>query len=159
MPYLPHNSTVVVVDSYMIDREGMIKTLKYHLKRAQDRMKTQADKKRTEREFAVGEWVYLKLQPYKQGTVANRPSEKLSPRFFGPFQLIDRIGKVAYRLKLPILAQIHPVFHVSQLKKATGFANCLTELPTLDNASRDSTKQPAAILERRMVRRGNKAVA
>ncbi|PKI61860.1 hypothetical protein CRG98_017758 [Punica granatum] len=159
MPYLPHDSTVAAVDSYMTDREGMIKTLKYHLKRAQDRMKTQADKKRTEREFAIGDWVYMKLQPYRQGTVANRPSEKLSPSFFGPFQVIDRIRKVAYRLKLPTSAQIHPIFHVSQLKKAIGSTNCSTELPTPDNVSGDANKQPSAILERRLVRRGNKAAA
>ncbi|PKI43982.1 hypothetical protein CRG98_035658 [Punica granatum] len=122
-------------------------------------MKTQADKKRTEREFAIGDWVYLKLQPYRQGTVANRPSDKLSPRFFGPFQVIDRIGKVAYRLKLPTSAQIHPVFHVSQLKKAIGSTNCSIELPTPDNVSGDANKKPSAILERRMVRKGNKAAA
>ncbi|PKI36770.1 hypothetical protein CRG98_042847 [Punica granatum] len=159
MPYFPRDSTVAAVDAYMTDREDMVRTLKYHLRRARDRMKAQADKKRIEREFLVGDSVYLNLQPYRQGTVANRSSEKLSPRFFGPFEILDKIGKVAYKLKLPDSAQIHPVFHVSRLKKAIRTTNYSTQLPVLEGGSSDKTKQPVAILERRLVRRGNRAVA
>ena len=83
-------------------------------------MKHYANKLRTEREFAVRDWVYLRLQPYRQSSLALQRSMKLSPRFYGPFQVLSRVEKVAYELKLPNSANIHPVFHVSLLKKKLG---------------------------------------
>ena len=80
-------------------------------------MKAQADKNRTEREFEEGESVFLKLQPYVQSSIASRNHQKLSFRFYGPFKILQRVGKVAYKLDLPVDAKIHPVIHVSQLKK------------------------------------------
>lgn len=89
-----------------------------HLLRAQQRMKVQADKKRSEREFAVGDWVFLKAQPYAQTSLAVRSNHKLAFRYFGPFQVTARVGAVAYRLQLPPGCSIHPVIHVSQLRQA-----------------------------------------
>lgn len=66
------------------------------------------------------EWVYLKLQSNRQWSLANRPFQKLVARFYGPFLITQKMGKVAYKLQLPDTAKIHPVFHVSQLKKAIG---------------------------------------
>jgi hypothetical protein len=86
-------------------------------------MKRQAGKKRSERSFAVGDLVYLKLQPYIQSSLACRSNQKLAFKFFGPFKVIDKIGAVAYKLLLPETSSIHPVFHVSQLKKAVS-ADC-----------------------------------
>ena len=80
-------------------------------------MKSQADKHWTEREFAVGDSVFLKLQPYVQSMVASRSNHKLSFRFYGPYKIIQRVGQVAYKLDLPPDAKIHPVVHVSQLKQ------------------------------------------
>lgn len=59
-------------------------------------MKDYADQNRSVREFAVGDLVYLKLQPYRQVTVAIRKNLKLSAKFFGPYKILDKIGKVAY---------------------------------------------------------------
>jgi hypothetical protein len=103
---------------WLADRELMQQLIKQHLARAQDRMKRQADKKRSERQFQVGDMVFLKLQPYVQTSVATRANQKLSFKFFGSFRILERIGSVAYKLQLPPSSAVHPVFHVSQLKVA-----------------------------------------
>lgn len=69
LPYLAGSSAVAVVDRSLQHREAAIKLLKFHLRRAQDRMKQQSDNHRSDREFEEGSWVYLKLQPYRQHTV------------------------------------------------------------------------------------------
>jgi hypothetical protein len=66
----------------------------------------------------VGDWVYLKLQPYTQMSVAPRSNQKLSYKYFGPYLIIQKVGAVAYKLQLPDHSKIHPVIHVSRLKKA-----------------------------------------
>ncbi|CAD6270299.1 unnamed protein product [Miscanthus lutarioriparius] len=81
-------------------------------------MKAQADKHRSLRSFQPGDLVYLKAQPYVQTSLAQISSNKLAFRFFGSFLIIEKIGQSAYRLQLPPYCLIHPVFHVSQLKKA-----------------------------------------
>jgi hypothetical protein len=97
-------------------------------------MKRYADLKRTERTFTVGQRVYLRLQPYRLMSAAYRRTLKLSPRFYGPFTFIRRVGDMAYELDLPPEALIHPVFHVSQLKPKLGSAcSALPRLPPIDN--------------------------
>ena len=83
-------------------------------------MKQQANKKRSDRKFHVGDLVYVKLQPYRQTTVANRNYLKLSTKYFGPFSVLARLGAVAYKLDLPPTSKIYPVLHVSQLKQHIG---------------------------------------
>jgi len=88
------------------------------LLKAQDRMRAQANKHRREVEFEVGEMVYLKIAPYKLKKLAKRFNQKLSPRYYGLYEVLQRIGVVAYKLKLPEDTRVHPVFHASLLKKA-----------------------------------------
>ena len=102
------------------DRQWMDQLLQHHLNRAKQRMKKQSDQHRSEHSFAEGDLVYLKLQPYVQTSLAPRSHQKLAFRFFGPFRILARVGSVAYKLDLPAHSAIHPVFHVSQLKKAVG---------------------------------------
>ena len=78
------------------------------------------DSKRKEVQWSVGDLVYVKLRPYHQTTLTQRVNEKLAPRFYGPFKSIQKMGPVAYKLELPEKARIHPIFHVSLLKKAVG---------------------------------------
>jgi hypothetical protein len=91
-----------------------------HLHRAVSRMKLHVDKGRSEHSFAVGDLVFLKLQPYVQSSLARRSNQKLAFKYFGPFAVLQRVGSVAYRLDLPPQSAIHHVLHVSQLKKAVG---------------------------------------
>lgn len=69
-------------------KAAILRKLKEHLTQAQQRMKL-ADKGKTEREFAVNDWVYLRLQPYKQTTLALHENMKLALRFYGPYQVIE----------------------------------------------------------------------
>lgn len=93
-------------------------------------MKQQADKGRSKREFSVGEWVYMKLQLYRQTLVAVKQALKFSAKYYGPYKVLTRVGQVAYKLGKPVTSYIHPVFHVSMLKKKIGADNTpLQNLP------------------------------
>lgn len=100
-----------------MERKLLEDVVKHQLTRAQQRMKSQADKHRQEKEFAVGDMVYLRLQPYIQSSVAPRRNQKLSYHFYGPFRILARVGQVAYRLDLPADCLIHSVVHASQVKR------------------------------------------
>ncbi|KAI3795205.1 hypothetical protein L1987_37854 [Smallanthus sonchifolius] len=91
--------------------------IKARIKAAKDRQKSYADKRIRDLEFQVGDMVMLKVSPWK-GVIRFRRRGKLSPRFVGPFKILARVGQVAYRLDLPVeLSGIHPMFHVSDLRK------------------------------------------
>jgi hypothetical protein len=141
------------VDDYQTHIAG----LRDRLLAAQRRMKKYADANRTERQFAVGEQVLLKLQPYAQQSVVNRPYPKLSYKYFGPYIVLEKIGAVAYKLELPPNAKVHPVFHVSQLKPFTPrYTPVFGEFPTVPDLA-IATSFPECILDRRMVHAGNAA--
>ncbi|GKF79003.1 hypothetical protein Tco_0234571, partial [Tanacetum coccineum] len=126
-----------------------ISQIKDSLKAARDRQKSYADKKRKPLEFSVGDYVLLKVSPWK-GVVRFGEKGKLAPRFVGPFKIIKKVGHVAYQLDLPEeLNGIHDTFHVSNLKK------CLAD-PTLQvplneirvDAKLNFVGEPVEILKR-----------
>lgn len=82
-------------------------------------MKCYVDSHRYEVTFNIGDWVYVKMWPYRQTTLADK-FQKLRMRFYGPYQIMDLVGKVAYRLALPPTAKIHLVFHCSKFKLHQG---------------------------------------
>ncbi|KAL0413693.1 UNVERIFIED_CONTAM: hypothetical protein Sradi_1571000 [Sesamum radiatum] len=83
-------------------------------------MKKQADRHWRDLTFSVGDWVLLRLQPYRQFSVQRCPSQKLSHRFYGPFRIICCLGSITFELALPPESRIHPVFHASLLKPFYG---------------------------------------
>ena len=100
----------------------------------QNQQKLYADRGRVERQFEVGDLVYLRFQPYRQSSLKQKGVEKLNPRFYGPYRVIRRIRQVAYELELPQGSKIHNIFHVSCLKKALGQqVTVINELPPMDD--------------------------
>ena len=99
------------------ETEDKVRQIQSNLKIAQSRQKSYADRRRRPLVFSKGDFVYLKVSPMK-GVTRFGVKGKLAPRYIGPYQILERYGKVAYRLQLPEhLAAVHDVFHVSQLKK------------------------------------------
>lgn len=157
IPYVSGDCRVAAVDRSLKAREDCIAMLKFHLSMAQQRMKTQADKHRSEKQFAIGDFVYVKLQPYRQHSVSHRLCHKLAPKYFGPFPIIARVGIVAYKLQLPPTSKIHPVFHISQLRQHIGQR---PSQPTLLDINDQGllTADPIAVLDRRLGKQGHKDV-
>ncbi|XP_052728044.1 uncharacterized protein LOC128195054 [Vigna angularis] len=94
-----------------------VKLIQERLKASQSRQKSYADRRRRPLEFAAGDHVFLRLNPTTRVGRAIR-SKKLSHKFIGPYQILRRIGPVAYEIALPPqLSNLHSVFHVSQLRK------------------------------------------
>nr|GEV65927.1 putative reverse transcriptase domain-containing protein [Tanacetum cinerariifolium] len=127
-----------------------ISQIQDRLKAARDLQKSYADKRRKPLEFSVGDYVLLKVSPWK-GVVHFRKKRKLAPRFVGPFEIIKKVGHVAYRLDFPEeLNGVHDMFHVSNLKK------CLAD-PTLQvplneirvDAKLNFVEEPVEILDRK----------
>eukprot|EP00253_Pinus_taeda_P032659 PITA_32659 len=98
------------------EMEEMVKRVRANLKVAQDRQKSFADRKRNFKEYQVGEHVYVRIRA-KKSTLQWSGCAKLAPRFCGPFQILARVGQVAYQLALPSHIRVHNVFHVSVLEK------------------------------------------
>ena len=138
------------LEAQLQERDAALQILKEQLHRAQQIMKERADKSRREVEFAVGDKVYVKLRPYRQRSLARRMNEKLSARFYGPFEVEARVGSVAYKLRLPEEARIHPTFHISQLKKAVGESTEVCPLPPQLNSEGELIVEPELVLDTRV---------
>lgn len=157
LPYKAAQSQLELLDRSLLARENMLKFLKENLHKARNRMKQLADKSRKDKEFSEGDMVYIKLRPYRQMSAAQRANHKLSPKYFGPYMVKERIGTVAYKLQLPVEAKIHDVFHISQLKKKIGDTATTATWPEFINDLQGSQRVPVAILDRQLVKRFNKA--
>ncbi|MCH91620.1 hypothetical protein A2U01_0012548 [Trifolium medium] len=131
-------------------RQDMLQVLHRKLQKVQLVMKAIADKKRRFVEFKEGDFVYLKLRPYRQQSLTQTSYSKLSKRFYGPYKILERIGVVAYKLELPPTSKLHPVFHCSLLKLHQGpLPSTPVELPPAHVDHRPLI-EPLAILDSKM---------
>ena len=109
-----------------------VNVIRARLKAAQYRQKSYADKRRKDLEFEVEDRVFLKLSPWK-GVIRFGKRGKLSPRYTGPFEIVERIGPVAYRLDLSEeLSRVHNVFHISMLHKYISDPSHVLEIPEIE---------------------------
>ncbi|XP_073219669.1 uncharacterized protein [Cicer arietinum] len=127
------------------DRDQMLHDLKNNLVTAQNQMKKYVDKSMRPISLGVGDWVYLKLQPYILRSLAKKRNEKLSPCFYGPYQISKQIGAVAFELALPPESKIHTVFHVSLLKKAISSSAIPQPLPPMLSEELELQVTPAVV--------------
>ncbi|GKA19368.1 retrotransposable element Tf2, partial [Tanacetum coccineum] len=93
VPYLRGESEVKVVDRTLKAREEAINIFQFHLKRSQNKMKQQVEKNKSERSFAVGDWILLKHQPHKKIFIRQGKQNKFSLKYYGPFEVIGKLKK------------------------------------------------------------------
>ena len=99
---LRDSSKVQAVEDHMKHQQQVLQLLKENLNLAQNRMKQQADQHRNERRCNVGDWVFLRLKPYKHTSLKNiNKDNKLLPKYYGPYKVLQNIGSMACKLELP----------------------------------------------------------
>ena len=121
-----------------------------NLKIARDRQKSYADNRRRDLQFEIGDRVFLKISPRK-GVLRFGRRGKMRPRYIGPYEIIARVGPVAYKLKLPPeLSRIHDTFHVSMLRKyIPDPSHVLREQPVQLKENLTNEETPVQILDRK----------
>ncbi|GKE72605.1 hypothetical protein Tco_1534646, partial [Tanacetum coccineum] len=144
----------------VLETTDKVVLIKEHLKAARDRQKSYANKRRKPLEFEVGDQELLKVSNWK-GVVHFRKKGKLASRYVGPFEILERIGLVAYRLRLlEELSNVHDTFYVSNLKKCLADANL--HVP-LDEIKVDKTlhfvEEPVEIMDRENKKLKRKKIA
>ncbi|KAL0551924.1 hypothetical protein IC582_011017 [Cucumis melo] len=136
-----------------------IQKIRSRMHTAQCRQKSYADVRRKDLEFEVGDKVFLKVAPMR-GVVRFERRGKLSPRFVGPFEILERIGPVAYRLALPpSLSTVHDVFHVSMLRKYVPDPSHVVDYEPLEiDENLSYTERPVEVLAREVKTLRNKEI-
>jgi hypothetical protein len=148
LSYIPRTAKVEAVEHALLQRDQLLKEVRFKLQLAQNRMKQIYDRGHQERSFQPGDFVYVRLQPYRQHSLERRSNMKLAAKFYGPYRVLERIGEVAYRVELPAGSKVHPIFHVSLLKQKMGSdVPTSTVMPEYDDG--DQQLQPQAILDYR----------
>lgn len=142
---------VPAVEQALADRDEFLTEIRDRLVPAQDYAKLYYDDKHRDVAFGVGDWVWVRLLHHQAASLPGFSRGKLSPKFYGPFQVLDIIGEVAYRLRLPAGACLHDLFHVGVLKQYHGEPPAST--PTLPATVNGRVlPRPAAVIRGRIAR-------
>ena len=114
----------------------------------------------SERSFDVGDWIFLLLQPYKKISLKKaKKDNKLSPKYYGTYKVLRNIGTMAYKLELPTSSRVHPVFHVSYLKKLIGDKILVqTIFPELHEEGK-TILEPEEVMEKRTRQLHNRSIS
>ena len=138
--------------------EQEIQVIKKYLKGAYDRQKSYVDMNRLFKELQVGEHVFLRIKP-KKSSLYIGSCAKMAPWFYGPFNIIKRIGLVAYRLALPLKVKVNDVFHVSLLKKYVKDVNHVIDWYVLQaEPDGEFHPKPQCILQKKVPMLRNQAI-
>ncbi|GJV37581.1 hypothetical protein Tco_1410058 [Tanacetum coccineum] len=133
----------------VIETTDKVVLIKEKLKAARDHQKSYAGNRRKPLEFEVRDKVLLKVSPWK-GVMQFGKKGKLTPRYVRPFEILERIGPVAYRLRLPNeLSEVHDIFHVSNLKKCLADVNLHVPLDEIEvDKTLHFVEKPVEIMDR-----------
>jgi len=151
-PFVHGETKIAELEQQLVERDQMLEVLRSNLMKAQSRMKSQADSKRRDLSFNVGDVVFLRLRPYRQKSLAKRLNEKLSPRYFGPYKIVRQVGPVSYELQLPETSKVHPIFHVSLLRPARGCSDIASPPPLPLSGELEFMVEPEKVLSHRWVK-------
>lgn len=153
------SESVVLGPEFIEETVKQVKLIQDKIKVSQDRQKSYADLKRRDEEYEVGEMVLLKISPMK-GVMRFGKKGKLSPKYIGPYKILDKVGKVAYRLDLPNeLSKVHNVFHVSQLRRYNPDVSHVLQPETLElDETLTYEERPVKVLDRKVRSTRNKDV-
>jgi hypothetical protein len=134
IPYAPDTAKTNTVDTLLKDRDSFLQDVRERLIQAQQYAKKHYDTHHRQLELSVGSWVWLRLLQRPRQSLLPGKRGKLSPRYAGPYQIVERIGDLAYKLQLPEGARIHNVFHIGVLKPFIGTPPATTpSLPPLQH--------------------------
>ena len=127
-----------------------VKVIRDNLKMERDRQRSYEDYHRIDLQFEIGDRVFLKIPPWK-GVLRFGRRGKLSLKFIGPYEIVSKVGPVAYRLKLPPeLSRIHDTFHVSMLRKyISDPSHVLREQPVQLKENLTYEETPVQIVDRK----------
>ncbi|XP_040872082.1 uncharacterized protein [Glycine max] len=155
------NGEAVLLGPEMLQQiTEQVKLIREKIKASQDRQKSYYDKRRKPLDFQEGEHVFLKVS-LVIGVGRALKSRKLTPKYLGPYQILKKVGPAAYQIALPpSLSNLHPVFHVSQLRRYNpdpSHVLALDEVQVKDNLTYKA--QPQKITDRRMKSLRGKEIA